>query len=143
MINIPRPGRDETLMAVAKVYALRSTCNRLHVGAVLAMSGRIISTGYNGPPSNLNHCDHQRDDPTPCSEAVHAEANAIAFAARHGLRTEHSTLYVTNQPCLGCAKLIINAGIRRVVYQYEYRDKSGVRLLFEANINCHPLEEGS
>lgn len=94
----------------------------------------MLSTGYNGPPSGLPHCQHENG--TPCDDAVHAEANAIAFAARHGVAVEHATMYVTNSPCTGCAKLIINAGLSEVFYLEPYRDPSGIILLTRANVRC-------
>lgn len=142
-------------MTVAKSYAERSTCDRNHVGAVVAIDGRILMTGYNGTPAGMPHCDHRcvcpqpnpldvgyEDDEhldecpydKPCSKAVHAEANAIAFAAKNGLCTADADLFVTLSPCYECAKLIINAGLRRVVYGRPYRDESGLRLLEAAGV---------
>lgn len=127
-----RPGRQEMLMDIAGVVARRSTCNRLSVGAVIALEARVISMGYNGPPSGIDHCQH--DDGAPCDDAVHAEANAIVFAARHGLPTQGTSLYVTHQPCLRCAQLIINAGIDKVFYHQDYRDPAGRILLGQAGL---------
>jgi dCMP deaminase len=143
-----RVTRDEYLMDIAQVVAARSTCDRLQVGAVIARSGRVLSTGYNGAPSGMPHCDHtctcDEDYPDqdyqltlhrptcpagPCNNTIHAEANAIIFAARHGVATENAEMFVTHAPCLICARLIINAGIMGVMYSVEYRDPSGVDLL--------------
>ncbi len=139
------------MIAVAETIAKRSTCNRLAVGAVVARDGRIQTTGYNGSPAGMHHCEHVeeweeitlgntgkvvdriRTDP-PCSEAVHAEANAISFAARYGMATEGCEMYVTHAPCLPCAKLIVNSGIVRVVYHTEFRDMSGIHLLRDAGL---------
>ena len=104
-----RPTRDETTMYVAQAIAERGTCCRLRVGAVICRDGRILATGYNGAPAGMPHCEHEKGDDTPCEVTVHAEANAIAFAARHGVRTEGAELHTTHSPCLTCAKLIINA----------------------------------
>ena|SRR5690625_2158094 len=123
-----RPSLDTTLLNAARVFARRSTCPRLHVGAVLAVDSRIVSTGYNGVASGLPHCRHS-DDEAQCLDAVHAEANVIAFAARNGIGTAGSTLYVTHSPCLDCAKLLINAGVERVVYAEQYRSAAGLILL--------------
>ena len=123
---------DIAYMDIAKVVAMYSTCKRLHVGAVLVIEKRIISTGYNGAPAGLVHCSH--DDLTPCDRAVHAEVNAIAFAAKHGIATQFSVLYSTHLPCVSCAQIIVNAGIREVNYGNEYRKKEGKDLLEEAGI---------
>ena len=128
MTTHPRPTLDETLMRMARVLAMRATCSRLSVGALVARDTRVISSGYNGVPSGLPHCQHTPNE-TSCTLAVHAEANAIAFAARAGCATEGATLYCTHSPCAQCSKLIINAGIERVVYATDYRDSSPARLL--------------
>lgn len=127
-----RPTEDDMLLEVARVVSQRATCSRLSVGAVLAIEGRILSTGYNGAPSGMNHCLHTNDK--PCKTAVHAEANAIAFAAKHGVATYESTLYTTHSPCLTCSHLIINAGIIRVVYWLVYRDSGPLDLLKSAGL---------
>lgn len=128
------------LMAVAGVVAERSTCNRLHVGAVISRDGRVLSTGYNGPPSGLPHCDHESD--VGCEDAVHAEANVIAFAARYGVSVEGAEVYVTHSPCPGCAKLLINAGLSSVYYKTPFRDVSGIVLLTRAGIRCLKFNGG-
>ena len=127
-----RPTRDSVMMDVAAAFAARGTCNRLYVGCVISRDGRIISTGYNGKPMGMQHCEHHDDE--PCRIAVHAEANGIAFAARYGVSVLDAELHVTHQPCLDCAKLIINAGIRRVVFWLPYRDPSGLNLLNGAGL---------
>lgn len=130
-----RPSRDEVLVKHAELVAQRSTCLRNQVGAVLARRGRIISTGYNGTPSNMPHCNARDCGPDhACTKTVHAEANAIAFAARYGIETEGATLYTQVSPCNDCAKLIINAGIYRVVYTDNYRDTSPLLMLEDAGI---------
>lgn len=132
-----RPSRDETLMEVAHAFSRRGTCNRARVGAAIARDGRVLATGYNGPPAGLEHCNPQCESrhSTGCSIAVHAEANAIAYAARYGIGTEGATLYCTHLPCLSCAQLIINSGIIRVIYHLNYRDHSGLQLLQDAKID--------
>lgn len=127
-----RPSRIETLMRCAWVWADRSTCDRLHVGAVLSRDYRILVTGYNGPPSGATHCHHNSN--APCEAAVHAEANLIAFAARHGVETLGAQVIVTHMPCVKCAQLIINAGISMVTYDKPYRDPSGVQLLRNSGV---------
>jgi dCMP deaminase len=128
-----RPTREQMLMDIASTIARRSTCNRLSVGAVIALESRVISMGYNGPPSGISHCQHNNG--APCDDAVHAEANAIVFAARHGLPTQGTSLYVTHMPCLRCAQLIINSGIQKVFYHHDYRDISGVLLMRNAELD--------
>lgn len=127
------------LLDVAEVISSRSTCNRLHVGAVVAREGRIQTTGYNGPPSGATHCDHPNGDylargTQPCTASVHAEANAIAFAARYGMATEGAEIYCTHAPCLNCAMLLVNAGITTVWYRTAFRDMSGVEFLDDVGI---------
>lgn len=127
-----RPSAERALLDMAVVAATRSTCSRLHVGAVLARDGRVLSTGYNGAPARRPHCVH-RDD-RPCRAAVHAETNAVAFAARHGVTVEGATLYLTHSPCLGCAGLLINSGVVEVVYLEHYRSDDGIRELTAAGV---------
>lgn len=129
--------RMGVLMKTAEAVSELGTCNRLRVGAVITRGGRIISTGYNGAPSGMDHCHHETSD-EPCRISVHAEANAIAFAARlGGVGTNDATLFVTHAPCWECAKLIINSGIHRVVYQHPYRLTEGLELLENAGILVH------
>lgn len=128
------------LMQMAKVTAQRGTCSRLHVGAIVSRDGRIITTGYNGAPSGLPHCDHtiimNNSDGSEmgCQVAEHAERNAIAFAARYGLALEGAEMHCTHAPCLDCAKAIINAGIKKVSYGIPYRLTAGVDLLIAAGL---------
>lgn len=115
-------------MSIAKVVAVRSTCDRKAVGAVLVHNNRILSTGYNGAPGGLPHCDvtnHAMVD-GHCTTAVHAEVNAIAQAARYGVSIDGSYLYITASPCWSCFKVIATAGIRGVAYAEEYRPDSAV-----------------
>lgn len=140
-IDIQRPSRDEWLIRLAVVTSTRSTCNRASVGCVIAKDGRIISQGYVGAPSGLPHCTAVGCEPGPdggCIRTVHAEANAIAFAARFGIPTAGADLYCTHSPCRVCAQLIINAGIDRVVYEHQYRIKDGIYLLEQAGVLVYP-----
>lgn len=130
-----RPSMDTTLLDMARVLAKRSTCSRASVGAVIALNGRILSTGFNGVPAGMTHCEHVANDESPCDDAVHAEANAVAFAARHGVALNGSALFTTLSPCLKCAQLIINAGIVRVVIGKVYRDHSGPHILARLGIH--------
>lgn len=130
-----RPTMDTTLLDMARVLARRSTCSRALVGAVIALNGRILSMGFNGAPSGIEHCVHAANDVSACEVAVHAEANAVAFAAKHGVALNGSALFTTLSPCLKCAQLIINAGIVRVVIGKVYRDHSGPRMLERLGIH--------
>jgi len=127
-------------MGMAALWSQRSTCSRAAVGVVVALDGRVITTGYNGAPAGMSHCIHSVDDVVSgsssigCAIAVHAEANAIAFAAKHGTPTNGATLYTTLTPCVPCAQLIINAGIVRVVAHTPYRVMDGWDLLYDAGI---------
>lgn len=129
------------LMEMAWVVSKRGTCSRLQVGAIVSRDGRVISTGYNGAPAGLPHCDHieevQSDWPLEdpgCQIAEHAERNAIAFAARYGMALEGSELHTTHAPCLNCSRMIINSGIICVTYQKPYRITTGVELLQAARV---------
>lgn len=122
---------------MAVVTSARGTCLRASVGAVISKDGRIISTGYVGSPRGLAHCTDVGCDTSTysgCLRTVHAEANAIAFAARHGIATEGAELHCTHSPCGNCAKLIINAGIVRVVFDTMYRDETPLQLLEDADV---------
>jgi len=137
-----RPSREEMMMGIARQVASRSTCDRLHVGAIITRDSRVISTGYNGNVSGAPHCYHRElEDNFPCDSAVHAEANAIVFAARHGVAVHESEVWTTHQPCLGCAKLIINAGIWRVYYQNSYRLREGLELLVNTGLMVFQVHE--
>lgn len=140
MIN--RISRDQMLMEMAITASKRSTCNRKHVGAIIAIEGRPISVGYAGAPSGLPHCLEHGCLTGPdggCIRTQHAEANAIAFAARKGISTEKATLYTTVSPCLACAKLILNAGIGEVWYLEKYRKTDGIDLLAQRDVLCQQL----
>lgn len=137
-----RISRDQMLMEMAIIASKRSTCTRKHVGAIIAIEGRPISVGYAGAPSGLPHCLEHGCLTGPdggCIRTQHAEANAIAFAARKGIATERATLYTTVSPCLACAKLIINAGIEEVWFLELYRKMEGVELLGKLGIACEQL----
>lgn len=147
-----RPSTDEVLMANALEWAKRSTCSRAQVGCVISREGRILSTGYNGAPSRMPHCDHSCTCPRvrnvylnsdhvkncesqkPCTNVIHSEANAIAFAAKHGVPTVGATLHTTRVPCMTCAGLIINAGLIRVMWLENHRDMEGLDRLTQAGL---------
>ncbi|MEN9215402.1 MAG: dCMP deaminase family protein [Gloeomargarita sp. DG02_4_bins_56] len=135
-----RPSWDEYFLMLAKLAATRSTCLAVPVGAVIVKQRQVLATGYNGPPSGSPHCTAQGfcypglpscdASRTLPSRAIHAEANAIAQAARHGIATEGATIYVTLAPCLSCLKLIISAGIREVVYETAFHGDNTVQAGF-------------
>jgi len=134
-----RPKIEVVLMRTAFEFSRRSTCNRLSVGSVIARQGRIISTGYNGSPAEMPHCQHpigdyEQAETTPCTAVVHAEANAICFAARHGVGVEGAQIYCTHAPCIRCATMIVNCGIEAVYFCREFRDMSGIDLLRAAGL---------
>lgn len=121
-------------MSTAWSWAERGTCSRLHVGCVVARGSRSVASGYNGAPPGLPHCVHRLDEDAPCREATHAEANALAFAARYGVSTDGATVYTTHSPCAACAALVIAAGVSRVVYGLAFRDTAGIERLEEAGV---------
>ncbi|MBP2645429.1 MAG: ComEB: ComE operon protein 2 [Firmicutes bacterium] len=141
-----RPAWDEYFMDIAQVVASRSTCLRRQVGAVIVKGKRLLSTGYNGAPQGLMHCEETgclRDKQgVPSGQrhelcrGTHAEQNAIVQAALYGVAIDGATLYCTHQPCSGCSKMIINAGIKRVVFRYAYPDTLAEELLKESGIEC-------
>lgn len=132
-----RPTVSETMLDVAEVISRRGTCTRLQVGAVIASPrGVILSTGYNGALPGAPHCDH-RDHNEPgvgCVISSHAERNAIAWAARRGVSVEYEHLYTTHSPCDECAKMIVQAGIKRVIYRHAYRSTGGVCILEDSGV---------
>jgi dCMP deaminase len=120
-----RDSWDEYFMRIARDVASRATCDRKHVGAVVVRDRCILATGYNGSIRGLPHCNeagHMMEE-GHCVRTLHAEANAIIQAARHGVRIEAADIYVTASPCWGCFKMIANAGLRRVVFGEFYRDE--------------------
>lgn len=139
-----RPSWDEYFMDLVETIKMRSTCIRRQVGAIIVKDNRILTTGYNGAPSGCTHCDvvgclrNELQIPSgqrhELCRALHAEQNAIIQAARCGISIEDSTIYVTTKPCVICTKMIINSGIKRVVYKGDYQDELAVQLLNEAKI---------
>ena len=138
-----RPTWDEYFMEIARQVAQRSTCPRASVGAVIVRERRILTTGYNGAPEGLLHCLEAgciiEDD--HCQRSLHAEQNAIIQAAMHGVSIQGGQLYCTTQPCVLCAKMIINAGIERVVFAGDYPDSLGKSLLEEARVDLVRLDD--
>ena len=145
-----RPDWDEYFMNIAQVTASRSNCSRRHIGAVIVKDHRIISTGYNGTPRGVKNCDEggcpRCASDTPSGEKLgeciccHAEENSIVQAAYHGVSVKDSVIYTTFSPCLLCSKMIINAGIKEVVYLNRYRfDGKTKALLSEANVHIRSI----
>ena len=139
-----RPSWDEYFMQMAELTAKRSTCLRRHVGAVIVKDRHIIATGYNGAPRGIPHCIEtgciREKLKVPSGErhelcrALHAEQNAIIQAATLGQSIEDGSIYITNQPCAICAKMIINAGLKRIVVREGYPDELAVSILEEAGL---------
>lgn len=131
-----RPGWDEYFIQIARTVATRATCPRASVGAVLVREHRILTTGYNGSPRGVAHCTEVGCTIANghCLRATHAEANAVVQAALHGVTLEGSTAYCTHQPCMNCSKLLISAGIRKIVYDVAYPDPIAQELLAEAGV---------
>lgn len=130
---------DRRYLEMAAIWSRNSYCKRRKVGALLVKDKMIISDGYNGTPSGFeNICEDENGATKPY--VLHAEANAITKVAKSGNSSEGATLYVTSSPCLECAKLIIQSGIKRVVFTEEYRLDDGINLLKRANIEVIRVE---
>ncbi len=139
-----RPSWDEYFMRLAYLVASRSTCTRRHVGAVIVKDRRVLSTGYNGPPRGLAHCDVtgciRESLNIPSGErhelcrGLHAEQNAIIQAAVYGVSIKDASIYVTNHPCVVCAKMLINAQIKEIIYAEGYPDDLAKLMLMESGI---------
>lgn len=130
---------DERYLRMASIWAENSYCIRRKVGALIVKDKMIISDGFNGTPSGFeNICEDDNGLTKPY--VLHAEANAITKVARSNNSSEGATLYITDAPCIECAKLIIQAGIKRIVYSRSYRIDDGLKLLQRAGIECVRLE---
>ena len=141
-MNENRISWEKYFMNIAKEVASRSTCDRKNVGAVIVRDKTILATGYNGSIRGLDHCDekdHEMEN-GHCIRTIHAEANAIVQAARHGVRIEESTIYVTASPCYDCFKMIANSGIIAIYYAEFYRDERIKKYAADLNINLFHLE---
>jgi dCMP deaminase len=144
-----RPEWDTYFLEIVELVSKRSTCCRRAVGSGLVRDHRILATGYNGAPSKLQHCLDigclRAQLKIPSGErhelcrGLHAEQNAVIQAALHGVNTKGSTLYCTNHPCVICAKMIINAGVVRIVIRDGYHDKLAAQMLKEARISVKQL----
>jgi len=152
-MNYTRPGWNEYFLETADLVASRSTCLRRQVGAVLVKDKRIIATGYNCAPRKLKHCEDtgclrtEKDIPSgeryELCRGVHAEQNAIINAAYYGIPTQDSVMYCTNQPCIICARMIINAGIVKVVHRGNFQDDIALDLMKEAGIELVVIEKST
>lgn len=139
-----RPTWDQYFIDITHLVATRSTCLRRQVGALLVKDRNILATGYNGTPSGIRHCEEtgclREQLKVPSGErhelcrGLHAEQNAIIQAARHGININGSTLYCTTMPCIICTKMLINAGILRIVYDEGYADELAREMVTEAGI---------
>ena len=139
-----RPSYDKYFMEMAHVVSKRSTCLRRKVGALLVKNKHILSTGYNGAPKGLKHCSEvgclRENLDIPSGErhelcrGLHAEQNAIIQAAVFGVSIKDSTLYCTNTPCVVCVKMLINAGVKEIIYSGDYPDKLAKKMLSESTI---------
>ena len=130
---------DQRYLQMADIWAQNSYCKRRQVGALLVKDKMIISDGYNGTPSGFeNVCEDENGETKPY--VLHAEANAITKVAKSGNSSDGATLYVTSSPCLECSKLIIQAGIKRVVFTESYRLEDGINLLRRANIEIKQVD---
>ncbi|MCM8796623.1 MAG: cytidine/deoxycytidylate deaminase family protein [Candidatus Omnitrophica bacterium] len=148
-----RPSWDEYFLEVAALVAKRATCLRRKVGAVLVKDKRILATGYNGAPSGLKHCLDigclREKLKIPSGErhelcrALHAEQNALIQASLYGVSVKDSILYATTQPCVICAKMLINAGIKEIVISAGYPDKMAMSFLRQARIRIRRITKGT
>ena len=146
-----RPTWDEYFLEVAHLVSKRATCLRRRVGAVLVKDKKILATGYNGAPSGLKHCIDvgclRQKLKIPSGErhelcrGLHAEQNVLLQAALYGVSTKESILYVTNQPCIICAKMLINAGIREIIACSDYPDSFSGKFLKEAGIKVRSIKK--
>jgi dCMP deaminase len=130
-----RPAYDDIFMELAVNLAKRSHCVKRQVGAVLVKDTRIVSIGYNGPPTGTHNCDEEwpqegcpRDSKGSCSLALHAEENAILYAVQNGTSIEGSTLYVTLSPCIACARIVFSMKIKKVIYLHSYAQYKGLSI---------------
>jgi dCMP deaminase len=147
---MPRPSWDEYFMSIAEQVSGRSTCMRRQTGAVLVKDKRILATGYNGTPAGLPHCEavgclrEQRGiasgENHELCRGIHAEQNAVIQAARYGIPIEGATIYSTHQPCVLCAKILINAGVVDIAFRDPYPDPLSGELLAAAGVDPRVIE---
>ncbi len=146
-----RPSWEEYFLKIADLVSARSSCLKRKVGAVLVKDNRLLTTGYNGAPRGFEHCEktgclrqqlnvHAGHRHELC-RGLHAEQNAIIQAALHGVQTQGSTLYCTHQPCVICAKMMINAGVKKIVFKGHYPDELAANMLKESQIEVKHIPE--
>ncbi len=148
-----RPDNDTYFMRMAELVATRSTCLRRKVGAVVVKEKRVLTTGYNGAPKGLRHCaevgcvrlENHVESGTrhELCRGVHAEQNAVIQAAYFGVSIKDSTIYTTNFPCVMCAKILVNAGVREIVYKDEYVDELSRKVLSESGVAVRRFDSGA
>ena len=139
-----RPDWDQYFADMASQVATRATCSRKHVGCVIVRDKTVLATGYNGSIKGRPHCDeigHLMED-GHCIRTVHAEANAVAQAARNGTRLEGASAYVTASPCWKCFQLLCNTGIKRIIFREFYRDSKIMEEAIQAGVELVDLSEG-
>ena len=131
-----RPSFDDIMLATASLFGDRSTCRRLHVGCVVAVENRIVTCGYNGPPAKQEHCSEECSaaNELGCSRSIHAEINAIAFAAKRGISLQGGTFYVTHAPCINCASAILASGAIELVFMFKYKNDDGINFLIQNGV---------
>jgi len=146
-----RPTWDEYFMKITEEVSTRSTCLRRQVGAIIVKDKRILATGYNGAPSGLKHClevgcireiqNISSGEKHELCRGIHAEQNAIIQAALHGIKIDEASIYTTHQPCILCAKMLINAGIKEIIYRDAYLDSLAEKMIEEAEIKIRQLKK--
>lgn len=138
-----RKSWDSYFISLAEMVAERSTCTRKKVGAVIVRENNILTTGYNGSIAKLPHCEDEgcliRDG--HCIRTIHAETNAVAQAAKHGISLNNSTIYITASPCFGCFKVLINAGIKNIIYKELYPDELVQESWKKSNVTMRKFHE--
>lgn len=149
---MPRPSWDDYFMSIAEQVAGRATCMRRSIGAVLVKDKRILATGYNGTASGLAHCEdvgcirEQQNIPSgsrhELCRGIHAEQNAVIQAAKYGIAMNGATAYCTHQPCVLCAKILLNAGVVEIVYREAYPDPLSEQMLAEAGLVPRCIKPG-
>ena len=148
-----RPSWDQYFIDITRLVATRTTCLRRGVGALLVKDRNILATGYNGVPSGISHCEEtgclREQMKVPSGErhelcrGLHAEQNAIIQAARHGVNIDGATLYCTTMPCVICTKMLINAGIKKVVFSEGYADNLAREMISESGIEVIHFDQNS
>jgi dCMP deaminase len=139
ILDLKSDRYDKVYMRMALEWAKLSHCKRAQVGSLIVKDGMIISDGYNGTPTGYDNNCEDCDDKSHWY-VLHSEANAILKCAKNGVSCKDATIYLTHSPCKDCAKLIYQSGIKRLVYNTEYRDNEGIEFLWESGVNVHFLD---